>query len=315
MDFRIERNENNLVRFMLDVVSLVAIVFLVAIALAFLGLFTVTQQKVAVVERFGKFAKFAGPGLNIMIPFVDRIAGYVNLKIKQLDVYIETKTRDNVFVKILISVQFQAIEEKCFEAFYKLENPEVQIQAFVFDVIRAKVPSILLDEVFAKKEEIAVDVKNELHDTMINFGYEIIKTLVTDIQPDDNVKHAMNEINTAQRLRLAANERAEAEKIVRIKQAEAESEANILQGIGIAGQRKAIMEGLGHAVEELQKNSPELSGESIMQMIMMIQYFDMLREVGGTSKSNTVFVSHSPSNINELAKQMQESMFYPKENK
>jgi regulator of protease activity HflC (stomatin/prohibitin superfamily) len=279
--------------------------------IAFLSVFTVTQQRVAVIERFGKFRKIAGPGLNFIVPFIDRIAGHINLKIKQLDVHVETKTQDNVFVKILISVQFRAIEDKCYQAFYQLENPELQIQAFVFDVIRAKVPSILLDEVFAKKDEIAVDVKNELHDTMINFGYEIIKTLVTDIQPDENVKQAMNEINTSQRLRIAANERAEADKIIRIKQAEAESEANILHGVGIAGQRRAIMEGLSHSVEELQKNSPDLSGESIMQMIMLIQYFDMLREIGGTSKSNTVFVSHLPSNVNDLAKQMQEGMFYP----
>jgi regulator of protease activity HflC (stomatin/prohibitin superfamily) len=297
---------------MLDI--LIALLVIVAV-LAFLGIFTVTQQRVAVIERFGRFNNMAYPGLNIMVPFVDRIAGYINLKIKQLDVHVETKTLDNVFVKILISVQFQAIEEKCFEAFYKLENPEIQIQAFVFDAIRAKVPSILLDEVFAKKDEIAVDVKKELHDTMINFGYEIIKTLVTDIQPDDNVKQAMNEINTSQRLRMAANERAEADKIIRIKAAEAESEANILHGVGIAGQRKAIMEGLGRSVEELQKNSPDLSSESIMQMVMLIQYFDMLREVGGTSKSNTVFVSHTPSNISELAKQLQETIFYPKTDK
>jgi regulator of protease activity HflC (stomatin/prohibitin superfamily) len=294
--------------------TLIAVIVILFILISS-GIFTVSQQKVAVIERFGKFIKVAHPGLNFMIPFIDRIAGYLNLKIKQLDVHVETKTLDNVFVKILISVQFQAIESKCYEAFYKLDNPEMQIQAFVFDVIRAKVPSILLDEVFAKKDEIAVDVKNELHDTMINFGYEIIKTLVTDIQPDENVKQAMNEINTSQRLRIAANERAEAEKIIRIKQAEAESEANILHGVGIAGQRKAIMEGLGHSVEELQKNSPELSSENIMQMIMLIQYFDMLREVGGTSKSNTVFVSHAPSNVNELAKQLQEGMFYPKSDK
>jgi regulator of protease activity HflC (stomatin/prohibitin superfamily) len=296
----------------MDILSFVLILVFI---LGYFGIFTVAQQRVAVVERFGRFVNIAHPGLNFMLPFIDRVAGQLTLRIRQLDVHVETKTRDNVFVKILISVQFQVIESKCFEAFYKLDDPETQIQAFVFDVIRAKVPSILLDEVFAKKDEIAVDVKNELHETMVNFGYEIIKTLVTDIQPDENVKQAMNEINTAQRLRLAANERAEAEKIIRIKQAEAESQANILHGIGVAGQRKAIMEGLGHSVEELQKNSPELKGENIMQMIMLIQYFDMLREVGGASKSNTVFLSHAPSNISELAKQLQEGMLYPKADK
>ncbi len=280
------------------------------ILIIFWSTLVVSEQRVAIIERFGKFHKLATPGLNFIFPMVDRVAGVLNLKVKQLDVHVETKTRDNVFVKILVSVQFQVITAKCFAAFYKLDNPAMQIQAFVFDVIRAKVPNVLLDEVFAKKDEIAIDVKNELCETMINFGYEIINTLVTDIQPDENVKNAMNEINTAQRMRVAATERAEAEKVLRIKQAEAESQANILHGIGIAGQRKAIMEGLSQSVEELQRRSPEINSESIMQMIMLIQYFDMLREVGSDAKSNTVFLSHAPSNISELAKQMQEVMFY-----
>ena len=292
--------------------NLLALGFLLLFLFVFFGIVIISQQRVAIIERFGKFHKIAQPGLNFIIPIIDRVAGQLNLKIKQLDVHVETKTRDNVFVKILVSVKFQAIESKCFEAFYKLDNPEMQIQAFVFDVIRAKVPSILLDEVFEKKDEIAVDVKNELHDTMINFGYEIIKTLVTDIQPDENVKQAMNEINTAQRLRAAANEKAEAEKIIRIKQAEAESQANILHGSGIAGQRRAIIEGLSQSIEELQKHSPEVDSASVMQMILLIQYFDMLREIGGDAKSNTVFLSHAPGNVSELAKQIQEAMLYPK---
>jgi len=268
--------------------------------------FVVSQQTIAIIERFGRFNKLAHPGLNFKIPFIDNIAGFVNLKIRELTLLVETKTLDNVFVKLVISVQYKAIEDKCFDAFYKLENHTAQIQSFVFDAIRAKVPAILLDDVFCKKDEIAVDVKRELHDTMIDFGYEIIKTLVTDIQPDEQVKHAMNEINTAQRLRMAATQKAEAEKIMRVKQAEAESESNILHGIGIAGQRKAIIDGLGRSVEELQKDTPELRSEKIMQMIMLIQYFDMMRDIGGNSKSNAVFLSHLPGNISELAKQLQE---------
>jgi len=268
--------------------------------------FVVSQQTVVIIERFGRFSKLARPGLNFKIPFIDNIAGFVNLKIRELTLLVETKTLDNVFVKLVVSVQYKAIEDKCFDAFYKLENHTAQIQSFVFDAIRAKVPAILLDDVFSKKDEIAVDVKKELHDTMIDFGYEIIKTLVTDIQPDEHVKNAMNEINTAQRLRMAATQKAEAEKIMRVKQAEAESESNILHGIGIAGQRKAIIDGLGRSVEELQKNAPELRSEKIMQMIMLIQYFDMMRDIGGNSKSNAVFLSHLPGNISELAKQLQE---------
>lgn len=287
---------------MIQILVILGILFI----LLNLVLLIVSQQTIAVIERFGKFSRLAHAGLNFKIPFIDNIAGFVNLKIRELTLLVETKTLDNVFVKLVISVQYQAIEDKCFEAFYKLENHTAQIQSFVFDAIRAKVPAILLDDLFSKKDEIAIDVKKELHDTMIDFGYEIIKTLVTDIQPDEHVKHAMNEINTAQRLRMAATQKAEAEKIMRVKQAEAESESNILHGVGIAGQRKAIIDGLGRSVEELQKNAPELKSEKIMQMIMLIQYFDMMRDIGGNSKSNAVFLSHLPGNISELTKQLQE---------
>ena len=277
------------------------------------GIFIVKQQSVALIERFGKFNRTALPGLNIRIPLIDRISGYINLRIQQLDVHVETKTKDNVFVKIILSVQYQAIESKIYEAFYRLEAPTEQIQSFVFDVVRAKVPNIELDDLFSKKDEIAVDVKNELHETMVNFGYEIIKTLVTDIQPNENVKMAMNEINAAQSLRRAAAERAEAEKIMRVKQAEAEAEANVLHGQGISGQRKAIIEGLSHSLEDIQKNSPSLSGENIMKMILMIQYFDTLREIGASSKTNTIFVPHSPDNINNIADQLREVIFAAKD--
>ena len=271
--------------------------------------FSVKQQSIGIIERFGRFKRIASPGLNIRIPLIDRLVGHVNLRIQQLDVHVETKTKDNVFVSLQVSVQYQAIESSIYEAFYKLENPDAQIQAFIFDVVRAKVPNIDLDDLFSKKDEIAIDVKTELHETMLNFGYEIIKTLVTDIQPNENVKHAMNEINTAQRMRLAAQEKAEAEKIMRVKQAEAEAEANILHGQGIAGQRQAIIEGLGHSVEELHKSSPNLNSEALMQMVLIIQYFDMLRDIGSSSKSNTVFVNHSPSGVQDLAQQLREVMF------
>ncbi|MEI8320441.1 MAG: SPFH domain-containing protein [Alphaproteobacteria bacterium] len=271
--------------------------------------FSIKQQTVAIIERLGKFHRMANPGLNSKFPFIDQVVGYVNLRVQQLDVPVETKTEDNVFVQLMVSVQYQVAPSKIYEAYYKLEKPIAQIQAFVFDVVRAKVPSISLDSLFSKKDEIAIDVKNELHETMSSFGYEIIKALVTDIQPDENVKHAMNEINTSQRLRMAALEKGEAEKIIRVKQAEAESEANILHGKGVAGQRQAIIEGLGHSVEELQKTSPQIKSESLMQMVLMIQYLDMLREIGSSSKSNTVFVNHSPGGVQDLAQQIRETMF------
>lgn len=286
--------------------------YLLPFSIIFIGLlsiYVVKQQTVVIVERFGKFSRCAYPGLNFIIPIVETKAGHVNLRVQQLDVHVETKTKDNVFVKINVSVQYQIRNDKIYEAFYKLESPGRQIQSFVFDVVRAKVPNIDLDDVFAKKDEIAVDVKNELKETMEGFGYEIIKALVTDIEPNQNVKDAMNEINTALRLRVAAQERAEAEKIVRIKQAEAEAEANILHGKGIAGQRHAIIEGLGVSVEEILKHAPYMQNNDIMNTILVIQYFDMLKEIGTNSNTNTLFLSHSPDHPTALKEQLMEAIF------
>ena len=282
------------------------------ILLVFSSFFTIQQQKVGVLERFGKFQKLAPAGFNMRIPFIDQLVGYVNLRIQQLDVHVETKTKDNVFVNIMVSVQYHVLPDKVFEAYYRLENPVHQIQAYVFDVVRAKVPNIHLDDLFSKKDEIAIDVKQELHETMSGLGYDILKTLVTDIQPDVNVKNAMNEINTAQRLRAAAQEKAEAEKIMRVKQAEGDAEASILHGKGVAGQRLAIIEGLGQSVEDLQKASPKLKSAEIMEMVLVIQYMDMLREVGGSSKTNTIFMNHGPKSVQDIGQQLRETIFAAK---
>jgi regulator of protease activity HflC (stomatin/prohibitin superfamily) len=286
------------------------IIFLIAIILilTFAAVFVVQQQTVAVIERFGKFVRVATPGLNFMIPLIERKADILSLRIQQLDVPVETKTKDNVFVKIRISVQFKVIESKIYEAAYKLFSPAEQIEAYVFDVVRAKVPNIELDDTFSKKDEIAVDLMTELDEIMRGFGYEIIKALVTDIEPNENVKNAMNEINTAQRLRIAAGEKAEAEKILRVKQAEAEAEANILHGKGLAGQRSAIIDGLSDSLESIRNHTPGATSESIMSIILAIQYFDMLREIGGDSKSNTLFVSHSPDSGLNIKNQIMESI-------
>ncbi len=274
--------------------------------------FTVKQQTVVILERFGRFLRFCKPGLHMRMPFMDKIRGTLDLRIQQLDVKVETKTEDNVFVSVLVALQFRAISSKIYEAFYQLENPEEQITSYIFDVVRAKVPSLCLDDVFSKKDDIAISVSDELSSIMAEFGYEIVKALITDIQPDEHVKQAMNEINTSQRLRMAAQERGEAEKIMRIKQAEAESEANILHGQGIAGQRRAIMEGLSASLEEVHKNSPQFSQKNVMEMVLLIQYFDMLREIGGSSRSNTVFVEHSPQNIANISEQLRHLVFAPK---
>ena len=292
--------------------ALIIIIFLLIGLIAFGLFFIVHHQSVAVIERFGKFSRTATAGLNVKIPFIEKVSGNLNLKIQQLNVEVETKTKDNVFLHIIVSVQYKVIDNRIYEAFYKLDNPAVQIQSFVFDVIRAKVPEIILDDVFSKKDEIAEGVNHQLKDTMESFGYQIMRTLVTDIQPNQNVKNAMNEINTSMRLRIAAQEKAEAEKIMKIKQAEADAEANILHGKGIAGQRQAIVQGLKESMDQLSNASFKMSAEEITRTILMIQYFDMLRDVGSSSKSNMVFTNHGPNAVGDLLEQFRQAIIAAK---
>lgn len=284
------------------------VVGVIALIVVFSSLFTVEQQSTAVIERFGRFLRTAQAGLNIKIPFVDQIQGRMTLRVRQLDVAVETKTLDNVFVDIVASVQYRVLPNKVYEAFYILDNADAQIQAFVFDVIRARVPLINLDDVFSKKDDIANSVREELQEVMNDFGYDIIKALVTDINPDNRVKTAMNEINEAQRLRVAAMERGEAEKILKVKQAEAESESKILQGKGVAGQRRAIMEGLKESLGEFQKQIGDTSPRDAMTLIMMAQYFDTLKDLGLHSQQNTILIPHSPSAMNDFFDQMRNAI-------
>jgi len=272
-------------------------------------IYTVKQQNCAVIERFGKFNRISRSGLHFKIPLIDRISSKISLKIKQLNVSVETKTKDNVFVDLVVAVQYNVLPNKVYEACYMLQDPEQQIKAFVFDLVRAQVPLLDLDDVFAKKDDIANAVKKELDSQMEEFGYGIIKALVTDVNPDANVKSAMNEINTAQRLRIAATEKGEAEKIMKIKRAEAEAESSVLHGQGIAGQRRAIIEGMGESVEEFVKQIPGTDASRVMDMVLMIQYIDTLKEIGGSSKSNVVFVPHTPGNVKDLSTQIQETVF------
>jgi regulator of protease activity HflC (stomatin/prohibitin superfamily) len=288
---------------------LIVLIFLgVLFFLALSGFFTVEQQTTAVIERFGKFLKIALPGLNWRIPFVDKIAGRVNLRVHQLDVEVETKTLDNVFVQVLVSVQYFVIPTNTYDAFYRLTNPGSQITSFVFDVVRARVPKINLDDVFEKKDEIADAVKNELSGVMDDFGYGIVKTLVTDIDPDSKVKEAMNEINAAQRMRVASTEKGEAERILKVKQAEAEAQSMALQGQGIADKRRAIIEGLRESVDQFQKSVPGATPQDVMNLVLITQYFDMLKELGQNSKSNTILIPHSPGAVNDIASQIRDSM-------
>lgn len=270
--------------------------------------FIVEQQSAAIIERLGKFARIAHAGLNLKIPFIEWSSGSLSLRIQQLNVEIETKTQDNVFVKLEVSVQYRVKEDKVYDAYYKLNHDKEQITAYVFDVVRAQVPKMALDNVFDEKESIANAVKHELTDTMQEFGYEIVKALVTDIQPDEKVKAAMNEINEQQRLRVAAQEKGEAEKILKVKQAEAESESKKLQGEGIANQRKAIIEGLRVSVDELKKSNPEIDAASVMSLVLMTQYFDTLKEIGANNKSSSILLPHTPGALKDIATQLQESI-------
>lgn len=278
--------------------------------LAMLGsaFFTVEQRTTAIVQRFGKFLREAGPGIRVKVPYIDRVVGRVNLRVQQLDVEIETKTEDNVFVRMVVAVQYFVLPEKAYDAFYKLENANRQITSFVFDVVRAQVPKIKLDDVFEKKDDIANIVKSELAQVMEGFGYGILKALVTDIDPDAKVKESMNEINAAQRMRVAATERGEADRILKVKAAEGEAQSKALQGRGIADQRQAIVAGLRDSVDEFRKSVPGTTAKDVMNLVLMTQYFDMLKEIGASSRSNAILIPHSPGNLTSLTEQMRNAM-------
>jgi regulator of protease activity HflC (stomatin/prohibitin superfamily) len=291
---------------MFEILAVIIVVFVLAV---FFGLFfTVEQQTVAIVERFGKFKRAATAGLNVKIPILDQIRGRLSLRIQQLDVVIETKTKDNVFVKVTVSVQYHVVGEKIFDAFYRLTAPQNQIESFVFDVIRSEVPKTTLDDLFEKKDNIAIAVKNELEGLMSDFGYDILKALVTNIDPDEKVKAAMNEINEQQRLRMAAQEKGEAEKILRVKNAEAEAESMHLQGIGVANQRKAIIDGLKQSIEEFQQGVPSVNAADVIGIVLMVQYYDTLKEIGAHNKSSTILLPHSPLGMKDMADNLRDSI-------
>ncbi len=282
--------------------ALVLVLFLAA------SLYTVEQQTVAMIQRLGKFHREAAPGIHIKIPVLDQISGRVNLRVQQLDVSVETKTEDNVFVHMIVAVQYFVLPEKVFESFYKLDDARRQITSYVFDVVRAQVPKIKLDDVFEKKDDIAEAVKVELSHVMEGFGYGIVKALVTDIEPDARVKEAMNEINAAQRMRVAANEKGEAERILKVKQAEGDAQSKALQGKGIADQRQAIVAGLRDSVDEFRRSVPGTTAKDVMNLVLMTQYFDMLKEIGASTRSNAILIPHSPGNLATLTDQIRNAM-------
>jgi len=272
------------------------------ILLLFMAVFIVTQQTAAIVERFGRFQSIRQSGLQLRIPLVDRIAGRLSLKIQQLDVIVETKTKDDVFVKLKVSVQYMVIKDKVYDAFYKLDYPHDQITSYVFDVVRAEVPKMRLDDVFERKDDIAIAVKSELNDAMINYGYDIIKTLVTDIDPDLQVKEAMNRINAAEREKIAAQYDGDAARILIVEKAKAEAESKRLQGQGIADQRREIARGLEESVEVLNKvgiNSQEASA-----LIVVTQHYDTLQSIGEETNSNLILLPNSPQAGSDMLNNM-----------
>ncbi len=276
----------------------------IILALFLLGsaFFTVKQQTAVIIERFGRFNSIRNSGLQMKIPFVDRIAAKVTLKIQQLDVIVETKTKDDVFVKLKISVQYVVIREKVYEAFYKLEFPHEQITSYVFDVVRAEVPKMKLDDVFLKKDDIAIAVKSELQDAMLTYGYDIIKTLVTDIDPDAQVKEAMNRINASEREKVAAQYEGDAARILIVEKAKAEAESKRLQGQGIADQRREIARGLEESVEVLNKvgiNSQEASA-----LIVVTQHYDTLQSIGEATNTNLILLPNSPQAGSDMLNNM-----------
>lgn len=279
-----------------------ALFIVVGLIILFSGIFTVKQQTAAAIERFGKFQRISSSGLHFKVPIIDQIAGRINLKVQQLDVMVETKTKDDVFVKLKISVQFQVMSSRIYDAFYKLENSHEQITSYVFDVVRAEVPKMKLDDVFERKDDIAIAVKRELNEAMEEYGYDIIKTLVTDIDPDVQVKAAMNRINASEREKVAAEYEAEAERIKIVAKARAEAESKRLQGQGIADQRREIARGLEESVDVL--NNVGINSQEASALIVVTQHYDTLQSLGEETQSNLILLPNSPQTGSDMLNNM-----------
>ncbi len=285
---------------LLVVGAIVAIAFLVTLLKT---LYTVRTASAGIVERFGKFNRIVRPGLHVLLPYCEHVY-IVGLQVNQAQFQVETKTRDNVFVQIPVSVQYQVLDDKIYESFYKLSSPQKQIESFVFNSILGHVPKLTLDETFEQMASISVAVKTELDATMRDFGFNILTALVTDLVPDEKVKTAMNDINAAQRAQVAAQARGEAEKILKVKQAEAEAKAKALQGKGIAAERQAIVDGLRGSIEHFRESVPGATAEDVMALVLITQYFDTLKEVGTKAGSSTIFLPSNPGAANDYMAQI-----------
>jgi regulator of protease activity HflC (stomatin/prohibitin superfamily) len=279
------------------------IVFVVVLITILKTLFSVRTYTAGVVERFGKFNRIVRPGLHVLIPYAERVF-FVDLQVKQAQFQVETKTRDNVFVQIPVSVQYQVLDDKIYDAFYKLSAPQAQIESYVFNSILGHVPTLTLDEAFEQMQQISAAVKRDLDEVMDTFGYNILRALVTDIVPDAKVKAAMNDINAAQREQIAAQARGEADKILKVKQAEAEAESKALQGKGIAAERQAIIEGLRSSIENFRESVPGATADDVMALVLLTQYFDTLRDIGTRGGSSTLFLPNNPGAANDFMTQI-----------
>jgi len=282
----------------------IAISVFLGVLLLIKSVIIVREASAVVIERFGKFQRILHPGMSLIIPFIDRKAAVINLRVQQLDVTVETKTLDNVFVNLQVSVQFKVGGDQVKEAYYSLDNPRNQISSYVFDDVRAEVPKLELDDVFAKKEDIALAVQQNIHESMDEYGYHILKALITDIDPDHKVKDAMNRINAAKRDKEAAMEEGEAKKIKIIKEAEAEAESKRLSGEGIARQRLEIVRGFKESVEDFKRSLDQVTHEEIMQFVLMTQYFDTLKDIGSNSKNSSILMPHSPGGLKDFQEQI-----------
>jgi regulator of protease activity HflC (stomatin/prohibitin superfamily) len=279
-----------------------------ALSVVFGSFFTVETAQVAIVQRLGKFARVAGPGLNWKTPLIEAVVRRMSMKVQQFDVKVETKTQDNVFVQIPVSIQYKVIPESVEAAFYKLTDPVKQIESMVYNVVLGHVPKMKLDDTFLNQAAIANDLRDSLDGSMKEYGYSIVKVLISDIVPDQKVKAAMNDINAAQREREATVSRAETNKLLLVKQAEAEAESKRLQGEGIANQRKAIISGLKDSVEDFAKTVPGSTPQDVMQLVLMTQYFDTLKDIAANDHSNTILIPHTPNTLTDLFGQIRNAV-------
>jgi regulator of protease activity HflC (stomatin/prohibitin superfamily) len=287
---------------------LVALIALLALSIVLGSFFTVETAQVAIVQRLGKFARVAGPGLNWKTPYLETVVRRLSMKVQQFDVQVETKTQDNVFVQIPVSIQYKVIPEGVEAAFYKLSDPVKQIESMVYNVVLGHVPKMKLDDTFLNQADIAGDLRDNLDASMKEYGYSIVKVLISDIVPDQKVKAAMNDINAAQREREATVSRAETNKMLLVKQAEAEAESKRLQGEGIANQRKAIIAGLKDSVEDFAKTVPGSTPQDVMQLVLMTQYFDTLKEIAANDHSNAILIPHTPNTLTDLFGQIRNAL-------